>query len=55
MIESPVIYLRSAGWAVRFNTQPALVNRLVVAVRAEFRLMAAIAVLGVIRCLYGVS
>ncbi len=55
MIERPVINLCGAGRAVGFDTQPAFVHRLVVAVLAEFRLMATFAALRIIHGLYGVG
>ena len=56
MIRIPVIYLRAgARLAVGFDFHVALFPRLGVAVRTEFRLVAAIAVLGIIRRLYGMD
>jgi hypothetical protein len=56
MIRIPVIYLRiGARLAVGFDFHVALCSVLSVAVRTEFRLMAAIAALGVIRCLDGMD
>jgi hypothetical protein len=56
MIRIPVIYLRiGARLAVGFDFHVALCSVLRMAVRTEFRLMAAIAALGVIRCLDGMD
>jgi len=56
MIRIPVIYLRAgARLAVGFDFHVALVPLLGMAVRTEFRLMAAIAVLGIIRRLDGMD
>jgi hypothetical protein len=55
MIRIPVKDLRGTGLPMGLDAHAPFIPRLAVAVRAEFRLVAAIAVLGVIRRLYGMD